>query len=207
MNFESLANELILDAFEYFDGLDVLRSFYGLNSRLNDLLYCHFKSYSFDFRSISKGHFDLLCEEYLPLILDQVISFHFSDDHETPDLPRYFLSRGFLLNQFTHLKSLSLYAIHSLDILNQMINQCRSLPHLKHLNLIHFYIDYDEEKTTALMNNIWSLPLTHCRLDHLYSGGQCFFGIHTISTSMNYLSIDNIYCDLNVVYHLFEHTP
>jgi hypothetical protein len=206
MNFESLANELILDLFEYFDGFDILRIFYGLNARLNQLCY-HFRLYRFNFRSISKHNFDRICQEYLPLIINQVISFHFSDDDETPTLPELFLCRGFLLNQFTHLKSLSLYSIHSLDLLNQMINQCRSLRFLKHLNIIKFNIDYEQDKTVSLMNDIWSLPLTQCRFENFYSGGQCFFSIQVISTSMNYLFIDQIYCDLNVLYHLFEHTP
>jgi hypothetical protein len=57
------------------------------------------------------------------------------------------------------------------------------------------------------MNNIWSLEITHCHLDHFYFSGQCFFGIRVKSLSVKYLSIDNIYCDLNVLYYSFEYTP
>ena len=203
MNFESLANELLLDLFEYLDGISLLRAFFGLNSRLNQVL-----SYYLDFRSISKRDFDMVCQQYLPRITDRVMSLCLSDDDETPNLPEIFISRGFIFNHFIHLKSLSLYCIRSLDFLNQITIQCRHLSYLTHLNIINFYVNYVEDTTSTLMNNIWSLQLlTHCRLDNFFPGGQCFFGIRVISTSMKYLSIDNIYCDLHVLYHLFQYTP
>lgn len=199
MNFETLANELLLDLFEYFDGLNLFRAFYGLNYRLNHLLYYHF-----DFRSISKQKFNRLCHEYIPLISQQIMSLCLSNDDETPNLPEIFFSYTFIFN---HLKSLSIYGIYSIDSLNQIIEQCQSLIYLKHFKIIHFRIDGEQDKITLLMNRIWNLSLTHCHFEDFYSGGQYFFNIQTKSLSIKYLSIYDIYCDMNVLYHLFEYTP
>ncbi len=207
MNFEDLANELILGLFEYFDGLDVLRAFYGLNSRLNKLLGDHCRAYHFNFRSISRRNFHLLCDEYLPFIVDQVISLRLSGDDETPNLPELLLSRGLSLNQFNHLKSLSLYSIHTFHLLNQMMIQCRDLRYLRHLSISHFYTDYTQNLTTTVIDEIWNLPLTHCRFEEFYSGVQCFLAIRTVSKSMRYLTIDGIGGDFDVLYHLLEYTP
>ncbi|CAF1394779.1 unnamed protein product [Adineta ricciae] len=204
---ESLANELLLDLFEYFDGIHLLNGFYDLNHRFNQLLLHHFHNYSFDFRSVSKRHFNLACREYLPLVIDRIVSLHLSDDDETPKLPELFLSQIFTFEYFIYLKSLSFYCLRSLDLLNQIIIQCRQLSSLTRLNIINFYVDYEENIAVTLMNNIWSLNLIHCHLDNFYSGGRCFSGIETVCTTMEYLSIENIYCDLTIMYHLFQYTP
>lgn len=200
MNFESLANELILDIFEYFDGLDILRIFFGLNSRLNQLLCNHFQSYTFNLRSISRLNFDRICREYLPLIINQVVSFHLANDDETPNLPEDFLSYGFHFDQFISLKSLTLYSIHSPELLNQIIVQCR---HLERLKIKHCNI----QESNGLMNDIWSLPLKYCCFENFFSKGQYFSNIQVICKTMKYLVIDSFYEDLNSLYHLFHSTP
>ncbi len=63
------------------------------------------------------------------------------------------------------------------------------------------------DKSTCLINGIWSLPLTHCYFENFYSSRQCFLNIQVISNTMNYLAIDGLYCDFNVLYHLFNYTP
>src|SRR5437868_6499622 len=111
MHLESLANELLLELFEFLDGVDLFRAFYGLNSRFNKLLLLHNKNFDFNFERIPKEDFDIICQRHLSSVIDRVVSIRISDDLETPKLPELFLSYGFTLNRFTHLKSLSLYSI------------------------------------------------------------------------------------------------
>lgn len=205
MNFESLANELILDLFEYFDGLDVLRMFFGLNERFNQLLSHQFQAYTFNFRSISRLNFDRICRDYLPLITNQVISFHLSDNDETPNLSEDFLALGFHFDRFISLKSLALDSIHSPELLNQIIVQCHSLRYLRRLKITNCNINLQEND--GLMNHIWSLPVTHCFFESFFSKGQCFSNIQMVCKSMKYLVIDSFYEDLNSLYHLLDCTP
>lgn len=56
MNFELLANELLLDLFEYLDTNDLFHAFYNLNIRLNELLFTHCQLHgNLNFQSISKN--------------------------------------------------------------------------------------------------------------------------------------------------------
>ena len=135
MKLESLANELLLDLFEYFDTIILFRIFFGLNLRFNNLLLTYFHRYYLDLRSISKHDFDIACQQYLPSIINQVISLHISDE-ELPDLSKIFLSHEFILNRFNHLQSVSFYNIYSSDTLKQLICYCHYLPHLMQLNMI-----------------------------------------------------------------------
>jgi hypothetical protein len=108
MNLESLANELLLDLFEFLSAVHLLRAFHGLNSRFDTLLLAHFGTYHLDFRSISKTDFDIVCEQHLPLIADRIVSLCLSDDYDTPQQIDLFLSHLFTLRQLTNLRSLSL---------------------------------------------------------------------------------------------------
>ncbi len=71
MSLELLPNEILLDLFDYFYGIDLLRTFFGLNSRFNFLLYKQFRSYYFQFQSMSKSNSDMICQQHLPFITDQ----------------------------------------------------------------------------------------------------------------------------------------
>ncbi|CAM4830929.1 unnamed protein product [Rotaria magnacalcarata] len=81
---ESLSNELLLDLFELFDVVNLLRAFSGLNTRFNSLLYTDVRSYRVDLRSISKEDFNILYPAYLPLISNRIIYLRLSDDEDTP---------------------------------------------------------------------------------------------------------------------------
>ena len=208
MHFECLANELILDLFEYLDTIDLLNAFYNLNTRFNQLLLTKFQSYYLDFRSIPKHTFEIICQKYLPLIIERIISLHLSNNEETPNLPKIFLSRNFTMNKFISLQSLSLYYIQSFEILNQLIIHCKNLIHLKHLNIIKCYFNYPENDMKYLMNNIWSLQnLTYCILDQITSRKMKFTNISIISSSIKYLTLEKITCDFKDLSHLFEYTP
>lgn len=209
MTFESLANELILDIFEYFHTIDLFHTFSQLNLRFYTLLIQHHHGYHLNFQSISKGNFDIICQQHLPFIIDQILSLNLSDDDETPILPKLFLSYGFTLDQFIRLKSLTLNHIHSFDIITQIINQCQSLLNLTHLNLIKCCLyRKDQTITSYLLNNIWKLSkLRHCHLSNIYPISNLISTIKTTSKSIINLLFDNIYCDINDLLNLFEHTP
>jgi hypothetical protein len=136
MKFEALPNELLLKVFELLDTIRLFRAFYELNSRFDNLIFNHIRKYHLDFRSLYKHDFDTFCRQYLPKMTDGVVSIHLSGDDEAPHLPTLFLSRGFNLGRFTHLKSLSLYSIRYFEQIHDIISQCSTLQHLTHLKII-----------------------------------------------------------------------
>ncbi|CAF1017227.1 unnamed protein product [Rotaria sp. Silwood1] len=208
MKLESLANEILLDLFEFINGVQLFRAFFDLNSRFNQLLIVHFQRYNIDFRSISKPYFNIMCKQHLPLIMNRIISLHLSNDDETPDLPNVFLSYGFTLNRFNHLQSLKLYYIRSIDLLNKIINQCLHLPYLLKLDMIDCYFLYEKENVRQLINTIWSLPkLTHWKFNRPFSSGIWLEEISVISSSIKYLSIEKTECYFTNLFHLFKYTP
>ncbi|CAF3655899.1 unnamed protein product [Rotaria sp. Silwood1] len=208
MKLEDLANEILLDLFELLDDIQLLHAFNGLNSRFNMLLFTRFQTYHLDFRSISKHNFSIVCQQYLPTIIDQVIALHLSNNNETPNLLQLFLSYGFTLNRFNHLQMLSLYHMDSLSLLNEILLQCRCLSYFIHLNLINCNFDQKETEILYLINNIWSLStLTHCNLDNIFVSKLLFASMPIISQSIKYLSMKNIYCPLSILFNLFQCTP
>ncbi|CAF1089102.1 unnamed protein product [Rotaria sordida] len=93
MKLESLPNELLLDLFKYFSTVQLLRSFNDLNSRFNNLLFHDFRDCHLDFRSISRDDFKILCQQYLPVIIDQVSSLRLAnDDDDSPQQIDLFFS-------------------------------------------------------------------------------------------------------------------
>jgi hypothetical protein len=134
LQLELLANELLFYIFEFFDTDHLARAFFSLNCRLNHLLYYQFRVHQLCFQSIMKNDFDIICQEYLPVVIDQISSLRLSNG-KTSNLSEL-LSRGFTLDKFLYLKSLSLYGIYSNDTMNQIIIQCRCLSHLHHLNRV-----------------------------------------------------------------------
>jgi hypothetical protein len=195
MNLESLANELLLDLFEYFD-------------TINQLIFVLLQRYSLDFRSISKCNFESFCRRYLPSINDRVISLHLSNDFETPDQLQTFLSNGYRINQFTHLKSLSIDYTDSFDLLDQITSQCRELSSLTHLSITMNNPRDPEEGFCNFINNIWSLStLTHCYLDITFYYIHKLMTMSTISQSIRYLFVKNMFYDAASLSHLFKHTP
>ncbi|CAF5005195.1 unnamed protein product [Rotaria sp. Silwood1] len=193
MKLEDLANEILLDLFELLDDIQLLHAFNGLNSRFNMLLFTRFQTYHLDFRSISKHNFSIVCQQYLPTIIDQVIALHLSNNNETPNLLQLFLSYGFTLNRFNHLQMLSLYHMDSLSLLNEILLQCRHLSYFTRLNLINCNFDQKETEIVYLINNIWSLStLTHCNLDNIFVS--------------SIYSLENLFRSVPNLYYLTIHT-
>ncbi|CAF1427871.1 unnamed protein product [Adineta steineri] len=209
MNFNLLPNEILLTFFDYLDGDDLLHAFDGLNARINALLYKQYRRYYFDFSVLSKRNFDLICQQYIPLIADHILALHLSDSELTPGQISLFFSYIPSLRQFTHLRSLSFTYLRSKDIL---LNVAIELPHLVQLTHLEFKScsipDYDETDFELLTNNIWNLPnLTHCYFNIDKTEQQSFIIPSKISSSLKYLSINNDVLNWNLINRLFQHTP
>ncbi|CAF3657219.1 unnamed protein product [Rotaria sp. Silwood1] len=115
MNLESFSNELLLDLFEYFSAVDLLRTFYNLNFRFNNLIMIHFQHFDLNFRSVSQYDFNLICCQYLPIIVNDINSLSLSNDDDTPQQIDLFLEHGLIISQFINLKSY-LYNLHHWNI-------------------------------------------------------------------------------------------
>jgi hypothetical protein len=204
-----LANELMLDLFEYLPTAHILSAFGGLNLRFHALILVYFQvSRQFDCRLMSKHQLDSVCEQHLSPNISRILSLCLSDADDTPQLIDRFLSHGLNLDQFTGLRSLSLYHVHCEKIMKKTMVAWSHLIHLTHLNLIDCCFQYSQQDVLGMMNSIWSLPkLTYCHL-HISSQLEPYFVAPTVaSTSIEYLYIQGVYCRQKELARLFEHTP
>ncbi|CAF4219602.1 unnamed protein product [Rotaria sordida] len=111
---------MLLDLFDYFNGVDLLRIFYDFNS----LLYKQYRSYRFNFNSISKHNFDIICSQHLSFITDRIISLSLFDNENTSgqiNLFRFYIPS---FSRFTQLRSLSIFHLHSYYTLMKVIDKC-----------------------------------------------------------------------------------
>lgn len=107
MHLDFLPNEVFLDLFDYFDGIELLRIFFNLNLRFNLLLCEQHRFYHLNFRLQSKYNLDLLCKKHLPFIAKQLCALQCSDEFECSRKLKYFLSHIKSMKQFTHLRSIT----------------------------------------------------------------------------------------------------
>ncbi|CAF1571197.1 unnamed protein product [Adineta ricciae] len=146
MPLESLANELLLDIFECINAIDLFRAFYGLNTRFNELLLVHARTYHVDFQLASQHDFNHFCRVYLPLISRQVATLHLSDD-----------DGEFLINQIRH--------ADSIEPVMKILSNCDQMSSLTRLKITYCSCR-NTDKFSDLIHHVWLLPkLTHCHLD------------------------------------------
>ncbi|CAF3771269.1 unnamed protein product [Rotaria sp. Silwood1] len=210
MTLESLSNELLIELFELLNGIDVLRSFRGLNTRFNSLLLIYFRTYRVDLRSISKENFTLFCQTYLPLIINQIIHLRLSDDDDTPRQYFHLLSAGFKLNQFNRLRSLTFDNISSDPMINLFffcdLSRLYQLTHLKFINCR--ISELEKQPAQDIIDRIWSLPkLTYCYWDLKFDCTSYFCIPTIISTSLHYLIIRQNFWSSHQFASLLEKTP
>ena len=129
---ETLPNELLLQFFSYIDAVHLLQAFFRLNNRFTRLLSVHLQTRQLNLRRISKKSFDLLCDKCLPLVIYSIRSMYLSNE-ETPSLYGHLLCRGYSMDRFTYLQSLSLNHISDIGTLTSTISSCQSLRHFTHL--------------------------------------------------------------------------
>jgi hypothetical protein len=208
MSFELLPNEILLDLFDYFDGIDLFHAFYGLNFRFNYLLDKQYRAFRFDFKSRSKRQFDMICQQQLPKIADRVISLNLSNDDDTPKQVDLFISYIPSIDQFIHLRSLSLSMLHVYTTIMKIIDQCHQLSGLIHLEFNSCYFSHNRQYFQSIINNIWSLPkLIYCKI-HMYAVRRLRFCMPTqISTSFKRLALIRCPLALDQIAELYQYTP
>ena len=207
VRFETLANELIFDVFDYLDASSLIDAFFGLNIRLNHLVSEHLCHHPLNLQSISKNRFDRLCREVLPTIINQVLSLCLSSD-ETPNLAELLLDRGFTLDRFVRLRSLMLTNINSINTLVQLISTCRSLTELTQLKITQQERYFPEEETYLLLGHIWNLPhLINCHLNGITKVELSLKHMSQRSVSMDSLWMNGLTCTADSLFELFQWTP
>lgn len=208
MRLELLPNELLLEIFKFLSTVDLLRAFYELNNRFNDLLVKHIQYHKYiDLQSTSKYNFDFFWKQYLSKWTDQITSLSFSDGNNTPDQMDQFYTYGFTLCQFTCLQSLSLSHIHSVKTMNRIMKDLPHLSTLTHLTFEKCYLDYGQVNASSLVNIIWSLPnLVYYRLN-MYFGSTLACCLPTV-TSSTIKYVDGFRNEQGEgIGHLFKYTP
>ncbi|CAF3162832.1 unnamed protein product [Rotaria sp. Silwood2] len=207
MKLERLPNEVFHDLFEFFDPMELLHAFEGLNTRFNRLLFIYFRWYRLDFRSLSKLNFKLMCKQYLPLIIDHVSSICPSNDEETSQSYKHLIPYGLTIDEFTNLRSLLLQKINSSDTILNITSDCFYLPYLTHLKIVECTFTCGKS-SQQLINNIWHIiNLTHCSLDVIFARTFTFVGLPIISKSIKYLSIKKFTFSSMELTHLLRSTP
>ena len=208
MNVELLPNEIFHDLFEYFDCVEFIHAFYGLNSRFNDLLYKQFRGYRLDFRSVSKRKFDMICQQHLPFIADRVISLSLANYNDTPEQINLFNSYIPSFRQFTHLRSLSIFNLHSYQTLLKLLENCHNLNNLTRLKFFMCSFSNDQANFQLIVDSIWSLSkLSCCYFDIRIEKKRIFYIPTVISSSLEVIDIMNSKLQLNQINRLFCSTP
>ncbi|CAF1051607.1 unnamed protein product [Adineta steineri] len=208
MNFELLPNEIFLDLFDYFNGMDLLHTFYNLNFRFNFLLYKQFRKYKFDFNCISKRNFDLICQHHLSFIADRIITLCLCNSEDTPEQINVFLSYIPSFKQFIGLRALSIGYIHSYEILLKILDECHYLCNLTSLQLYYWTFPIDENNLQIIIDKIWSLPkLNYCNFGITSNESSVLFTPTKISLTLENVVVYGIYFNFNEINQLFKCTP
>lgn len=206
--FETLANELILEIFEYLNIFDRYEGFYDLNQRLNSLLEYQNASLTIDFRSISKTQFNRFSTDHLPRLIDQVTCLHLSNDDATPNLPEIFFSLQIPIDSFVHLESLFLYGIQSFKLFFELIFQCHRLTLLHHLQMKKCYFSYSTLEMKILINKIWTLPhLISCKIDQITSRQMVLTSLIRSSQTLKSLTLEKTILDNRDLSSIFHSSP
>lgn len=207
MTLEILANELLLEIFEYLNTIHLLHAFHNLNLRFNTLISIHCRIYHFDYHGMSIDKLNEFFQEQLPLNINRVKSLHLIDTIDTLNLSKIFFQSTFSPQKFDYLQSLSLYQIDSIDKLHEIIDRC---PNLEHLALIKCSIASNNRiDPSNLFNKIWSLSkLIYCFFQQLTPAEYQILDIRLviISISIKYL----YFYHSSTTFHpldLLEYTP
>ncbi|CAF3513649.1 unnamed protein product [Adineta steineri] len=193
MKFESLPNEIFLECLQYFDGLQIFHSFDQLNSRFNRLIRIIPLYINFD--EIKQCLFDKFCQTILlnPEIKQTIIYLKLSNYRIYRQIEKFFSL--FPLNEFLHLRSLSLFGID-----NNKVQQIQS--NLSSILDLHYFhcTPYSDSKfliTSALTKS--KIQILNLRKFTLNSTD--------IYETMSLTSLTVDECTLNDICHLFKYTP
>ena len=209
MSLELLPNEILLDTFSYFTGVELLRTFYALNSRLNSVLHEQFYVSSFKFDSISKHDFDIICQQHLLQIAKYMTVLQLSDHEQTPTAIQLFLSSIQSFHMFKQLKSLSFSHLRSYESFSIIIDRCFHLDKLTDLKFDSCYFDeMNLIDFQSIIDRIWCLAnLRHCSFGFAIRGLNSFPIPKHRSISLESLFIEKIQLKLDQINQLIEQTP
>ncbi|CAF4230852.1 unnamed protein product, partial [Adineta steineri] len=156
MNIESLANEILLDLFDYFDGIDLFHTFYVLNTRFNLLICKQYPLHWFTFSSMKKSRFDEICQQHIPRLTNRVYGLSFAEYDLTPEQMDLLFTYIPSFEQFSGLRSLSLQNITSSKTLIKVIQELPYLLNLMHLTINFYYIQEHLIDFQWVNDTIWS---------------------------------------------------
>ncbi|CAF2149187.1 unnamed protein product [Rotaria magnacalcarata] len=210
MKLEVLANELILDLFEYLTTAELLQAFHSLNSRFKSLIIHHFQMHTFEIGSLAINNFQKICEHYLPSMINKINRIHLIDHIDTRTQLTQLYTYNFALHQFVQLTSLTLFYLDDY-ILNEITVVLPHLSNLTHLSFEYCNLTIRKENMLILIDTIWSLPnLSHCNINHAFRHHEsvsCPIGPTVVSSSLRhvYISHENDACCR--LTDIFQHTP
>ncbi|CAF1092676.1 unnamed protein product [Adineta steineri] len=208
MNFELLPNEIVLTLFDYFRSIDLLKIFFGLNTRFNLLLYKQFRRYRLNCLSLSKHIFDDVCQQHLPFLIDRIITLKLSDDSSTTGQIDHFLSYISSLSLLTNLRYLTLLNIHSRETLIKLVNEFSSLSNVTYLNISFRCYENDEIDFQMIIDNIWSLPkLIHCRYTIYIRNLSSFLLPTKVCSTLKNFYLFGQQIQYNKIFQLYECAP
>jgi hypothetical protein len=204
---DSLPVEILHILFTYFRAHDIFLTFSDVSDYINRVLLAY-STWQLNFKSIRRDHFDLICRYIQP---QNVISLTLSDAIDTPGQSKLFFSH-FQIEQFTHLRSLTLIRIEfqsiegifsNLDKLKQLISLSFNTHTITHKYLTSTY-DYSSEfrRLNSIICNTYTRVLPQLNRLHLSSA----FSLECIAfTQLRYLKI--IKCWHDELAEIIESAP
>jgi hypothetical protein len=206
MEFELLPNEIILDLFEYIPLIDLFYAFSDPNARFNQLFFVQFQKYHLDLRLLSKTKCNHICQNLIPMILDQIISLHH-------------------LPYLTHLAFYHTLILMSIDDAKRFYNYIWSLPNLTDccwkICIGHRY-DFPNPEMISTSLKRFSIPMASCKLYELtrlceYTPNLEYLSINFYDHSrqsqlsspiLSIIRLKICFCgSINVLEHLFHSMP
>ncbi|CAF1514311.1 unnamed protein product [Adineta ricciae] len=196
---EKLSNEIFYEIFDYLDGFDIFRAFYGLNHRLQKLLINPLLSMKCQLSS--QVEFNVHYQCFLESFKQQVISIEFADRQAVDNFMRCFVFNS----SFSRLRSLTFDSI-SINTLTILLFYIKSLPCLSSLSIS---LTDSSNDLGFIYQMIFHLPLKFLQIVIPY---MRFSSIHVQNPIMvHFSSIERLLihheCTVNQLMSILVHTP
>ena len=201
---DSLPIELLHILFSYFAAYEIIHSFSNVSDYANAALHSYL-AYQWNFQSIRKSHFHLICLHIRP---EQVQSLVLSDDDDTPGQSVLFLSQ-FQIERFTQLRSLRLIRLE-IESVKRILSKLSQLKQLRSFSFdsktIRYpdlpYRIYNQIECDILVVNAYKQVLPQLNQLHLNSGKQ----LTSVSLSnLHRLKLET--CTFHQLQIIFQSTP
>ncbi|CAF2192313.1 unnamed protein product [Rotaria magnacalcarata] len=186
-HFESLANEIIYEIFEYLDVYNIYYGFYYLNSRFRNLIINSIFPFQVNFPTISKSDFELYHENVIKPNKYRIKILRLSNPF-TVDI---ILSPPRTICHFIQLEKLIFDNVNS----KYLINILKHLIHLpKFHSLILSSIDYIQNPTILFTHIFHLTKLKYCKIFYRTKDNEKIAPLNfngPIQSSIEYLTIDS----------------